>query len=515
MTTRMLQICAKNAAQASMRRRSGEDKVARKKKIMDSMHAKELARKHARARKIRHDRINGEVKDQDLAAFLKRVKLNNQANIGNPNRLKRVNHYPDPRNRYEKKAAKKKFKEEMKDAVKSAKHSLPTHKVASDVPESNYYVMKKEGVKTNEWAMLNMFSAEKSEIEAKKKEAARRKHAIEIQKYLRKQEEDKYAERKKEQEDKKYWLNYEKEQKKKWVQEQKKVKMESLKKHQLIQVERKKQLEETKRRTDAARRQKHREEMEIVRRQKKAIEDEKEEKRRDILRKQKQLEIVKKENAQILIMREKQKKQMWEEEARIDAQWKEILDKQERAREKRLADLYARQHKLVAIGKKTQNNEAAELAAEEARNKRHRDAEAKRRDDKEKAAIAKKERMKREMMASIDNAIIRKREEQETLMKKNREIGIKMNKIAAAKLKLQDEEVKKRLRNKKIYRRDLIRQISEDNARKAKARAAMDEVERNINASFIQEVKSSYEKTGRWMKMPKAKTNYKLSQVPL
>ena len=123
--------------------------------------------------------------------------------------------------------------------------------------------------------------------------------------------------------------------------------------------------------------------------------------------------------------------------------------------------------------------------------------------------------MKREMMASIDNAIIRKREEQETLMKKNREIGIKMNKIAAAKLKLQDEEVKKRLRNKKIYRRDLIRQISEDNARKAKARAAMDEVERNINASFIQEVKSQYEKEGRWMTMPKAKTNYKLSQVPL
>ena len=165
----------------------------------------------------------------------------------------------------------------MKDAVKSAKHSLPTHKVASDVPESNYYVMKKEGGKQTS-GLLNMFSAEKSEIEAKKKEAARRKHAIEIQKYLRKQEEDKYAERKKEQEEKKYWLNYEKEQKKKWVQEQKKVKMESLKKHQLIQVERKKQLEETKRRTDAARRQKHREEMEIVRRQKKAIEDEKEEK---------------------------------------------------------------------------------------------------------------------------------------------------------------------------------------------------------------------------------------------
>ena len=99
-------------------------------------------------------------------------------------------------------------------------------------------------------------------------------------------------------------------------------------------------------------------------------------------------------------------------------------------------------------------------------------------------------------MASIDNAIIRKREEQEALMKKDREFGIKMNKIASAKLKLQDEEVKKRLKNKKIYRRDLIRQISEDNARKAKARAAMDEVERNINASFIQEVKSNMRRQG-------------------
>ena len=43
----------------------------------------------------------------------------------------------------------------------------------------------------------------------------------------------------------------------------------------------------------------------------------------------------------------------------------------------------------------------------------------------------------------------------------------------------------------------------------------MDEVEREINNSFIQQVKTEYEKKGRWMTMPKAKTNYKLSQVPL
>ena len=513
----MLQIYAKNAAQASRKRASGEDKVARKKKIMNDMHAKALARKHARARKIRHDRIHGNDhgKDQNLTEFLKRVKITNKASIGNPNRLKRIDHYPDPRNKYEKKKSKKKFQHEMKEAIKSAKTSLPTQKIVSDVPESNFYVKRKEGAKTNEWAMLNMFSAEKSEIDAKKKEAARRKHAKGIESYLKKQEESKYAERIKANEDKKYWLEYEKVQKKKWIKEQKEIKRRSLRQHQLIQQERKKQLEETKRRTDAARKQKHFEEMRIVKRQKKALEDEKEEKRRDMLRKEKELEIVKKENAQILIMRENQKKKMWEEEARIDAQWKEILDKQERAREKRLDDLYARQHKLTAIGQATQNNEAAIFAAEEARNKRHREAEQKRVDDKEKAAIAKKEKMKRDMMASIDAAIIRKREEEEALRKKDREFVIKMNKIASEKLKLQDNDVKRRLQNKKQYRRDLIRQISEDNARKAEARAAMDEVEREINNSFIQQVKTEYEKKGRWMTMPKAKTNYKLSQVPL
>ena len=61
---------------------------------MDSMHAKNSQENMLAPEKSRHDRMNGEVKDQDLAAFLKRVKLNNQANIGNPNRLKRVNHYP-------------------------------------------------------------------------------------------------------------------------------------------------------------------------------------------------------------------------------------------------------------------------------------------------------------------------------------------------------------------------------------------------------------------------------------
>ena len=57
----------------------------------------------------------------------------------------------------------------MKDAVKSAKHSLPTHKVASDVPESNYYVMKKEGRENKRVGYADMFSAEKSEMKLRKR----------------------------------------------------------------------------------------------------------------------------------------------------------------------------------------------------------------------------------------------------------------------------------------------------------------------------------------------------------
>ena len=132
----------------------------------------------------------------------------------------------------------------------------------------------------------------------------------------------------------------------------------------------------------------------------------------------------------------------------------------------------------LRLERKRRTMKQLSLPLKKARNKRHRDAEAKRRDDQREGCGAKKERMKREMMASIDTTQLSENGKNRKPDEKN-EIGIKMNKIAAAKLKLQDEEVKKRLRNKKIYRRDLIRQISEDNARKAKARAAMDEVERN------------------------------------
>ena len=82
-------------------------------------------------------------------------------------------------------------------------------------------------------------------------------------------------------------------------------------------------------------------------------------------------------------------------------------------------------------------------------------------------------------------------------------------------LKSHDTEIEERLEAKARYRRELIRQIAEDNARKAKARADMDTVEQKINASLLKSVEDKFSAQNRWMKFPKAKVVGPLSQVPL
>ena len=68
----------------------------------------------------------------------------------------------------------KKFKEEMKDAVKSAKHSLPTHKVASDVPESIIMSKNRKAWKQTSGLCEHVFCWEKRNW-SQEKGAARRK----------------------------------------------------------------------------------------------------------------------------------------------------------------------------------------------------------------------------------------------------------------------------------------------------------------------------------------------------
>jgi hypothetical protein len=123
--------------------------------------------------------------------------------------------------------------------------------------------------------------------------------------------------------------------------------------------------------------------------------------------------------------------------------------------------------------------------------------------------------MKEEMMKSIDAAILRKKEEEEAHRQSDLKMGLKMNSIAREKLKSHDTEIEERLEAKARYRRELIRQIAEDNARKAKARAAMDTVEQKINASLLKSVEDKFSAQNRWMKFPKAKVVGPLSQVPL
>eukprot|EP00945_MAST-04E_sp_MAST-4E-sp1_P003695 g3695.t1 len=524
MTTRMLDNWAKRSANAAARRKSGSAELERKKRKQQALERKRLAQRK-QVVKVRRGQCHQNSNNSELQAFLKRVNISNKHKLGKSGKLKRVNRHPDPRNKQDRQEARERYNKLLEQNVegsnapsqtRSRQQATPTAILTGkEAPESNFYVKRKEGSKTNEWAMLGIYQAEKSGVDATSKERKRRVEAQKVEAYLKRQEQSKYVEMKKEQEDKAYWLKYERAQKKNWLKEQKLVKQNNLEKHRVIQVERNKQLEHQKRRLQAERARRHKEEMQIVNRQKREVEREKLEKMKVIKQKEKELEVIKNENALIQIQREKQKQEMWAEEARIDAQWTEILDKQERAREKRLQDLYDRQHKLVAIGQQTQNNVAADLAKEAARIKRHQDAQIRRENEKalQKEQMAKQRKI--EMMKSIDGAVARKRQEEETQRRKDLEFGIKMNKIAKEKLDAQDAKFSLRLKAKEDYRRDLVRQIAGDNARKAEARAAMDVIERQINTSLIRTVKDKFERENRWMKMPKSNANIKLSQIPL
>jgi hypothetical protein len=521
MTSRMLDNWARRSATAAAKRSAGEEIVQRKRNAVNKGRQREL---NLKMQHVQQQRAAKMAPSSDLGIFLKKVNLRNKRSLSRTGGLTRVNHYPDPRGKGEKKEARNKYKTDLAIAKAEQKQnplsqgatsSRLLHKNTAEAPESNFYVMRKEGAKTNEWAMLGIYQAEESEVDATKKDRSRRLEAKKVESYLRQQEETRKKEFEKQHADKAYWLQYELDQKAKWLQEQKKAKRESLKRNKIIQEERSKQLKEQKLRVENERKQRHAEEMKIVNRQKRELERMKEEKLKIHLQKQKDLEKVKKENALILKQREQQKKDQWAEDARIDAQWKEIIDKQERDRENRLKDMYARQHKLVAIGQQTQNNVAEEMAREEARIRRHQLAEEKRVEEKAKRALRKSKQMKEEMMKSIDAAILRKKEEEEAHRQSDLKMGLKMNSIAREKLKSHDTEIEERLEAKARYRRELIRQIAEDNARKAKARAAMDTVEQKINASLLKSVEDKFSAQNRWMKFPKAKVVGPLSQVPL
>jgi len=114
---------------------------------------------------------------------------------------------------------------------------------------------------------------------------------------------------------------------------------------------------------------------------------------------------VKVENERVLKEKQKLKEDKWAEEARLDAEWKEILDKQERARGERLAEIKKKQQGLETIGLQAQQSMAEQLAADEARAKRHQLELQRKEHEKAAAVIAKKEKMKNDMMKSIDEAI--------------------------------------------------------------------------------------------------------------
>ena len=129
------------------------------------------------------------------------------------------------------------------------------------------------------------------------------------------------------------------------------------------------------------------------------------EKRARIIEQQAALDRVKEENLVTLAKKEAAKKKQWEEDARLDAQWKEILDKQEKDRADRLEELYRKQQGLVKIGQIAAETNANNDAEIEARIKRHQDELAAKEDAKAAARAARAKKMKVDMLKSINEAI--------------------------------------------------------------------------------------------------------------
>merc|ERR1711991_449979 len=114
--------------------------------------------------------------------------------------------------------------------------------------------------------------------------------------------------------------------------------------------------------------------------------------------------------------------------------------------------------------------------------------------------------MKRSIDAAVDRKARQKREAAERELRLARE----RNKIALEKLKLDDQKFLERKRRDKVYRHGLAIQAHEDNVRKSVEKAAMDDVERQINQRMLDTVKDHYTKKGVWGKKNEP-VNYRLS----
>ena len=421
----MIARLAKQAASSSSKRISGDSEYEKKRQLKQKADEKLIARRRARVHAARNSLSSPETDASKLLRHAHQygaaVSKMNREKIGNPNKIKRMNRYPNP----EPKRRQKKSLIEFQDnkGGRRSRGSNGSHK--GQESRSSNHAAAGEGEGEGEgkdkeknagdasqqgWGVMYRYQAAKLQ---KENEAGKRKEMKtrrEMKEYLDKQVTRKGEYFVNKREETIHWKLKNTNDHAEWKQSIKSDKRRMLEKNLEIKKAREvqlKELEDRRMKERIALKEEDDQMMSRQRREKKraAREKVKQRKEQDLA-----LERVKIENQRVLGEKAKLVDAKWAEEAALDKQWKEILDKQERTRGARLEELKKKQESLYTIGLAQGSKMADLLAADEARAKRHQSALKNKEDEKAAAVEAKKKKMKQDMLTSLHEACALKEE---------------------------------------------------------------------------------------------------------
>ena len=406
----MLARMGKVAALSSSTRHRSDGEYNRKRQLRQQTDQQMMARRKARVQAARSSLGSPE---SDASRLLRHahqyghaVSKMNRARIGKPNTIKRINRYPNPEPRRKSEKSLMVFEEGGQRKTGNKSNGSQPNPGPGQGPEDHQdgsVDPSKAG-----WGVMYRYQAIKLEKEAQQDKVQARIVRNELKAYLDDQVKRKESYFVNKEEERVFWRTKNKRDHKDWKQSTKKIQQEYLAKNLDIKKARQVQLDELN-----ARRMKEKillkeEDDTMLVRQKR----EKKRAARDKIKKLKQQEIaiarVKVENEKAQAHKAKLIQDKWAYEAKLDKEYKEILDKQERKRGELVAEIKRKQDGLETIGLEAGATMAEQLAQDAARAKRDQLELRKREDVKAAAVIAKKTRMKNEMIKSIDEAILLK-----------------------------------------------------------------------------------------------------------
>ena len=459
----MLNNWAKRSANAASIRAAGDAEYARKRIARERTNKLADVRRRARVQAARSTlRASGEQQTilRHAHQYGAAVSKMNRAKLGKPNRMRKINRFPNPvplRKREEMKREKiKKIRKsgqsksegrlggpESSGVVNRASASLSIEREVERLEKAKQLKLAQDQQANNGWGMMSKYAAARLESEKKAERDRQNMSRTEMKAYLDAQVAKKQKYFSDHAAEQKFWLKKNNEDTEQWRMEQKRTKEKLLAKNLEIKRAREVQLNELERRRRQQALILKKEDERMMARQRREKARVAREKKAKIIAQQAALERVKQENMVTLAKKEAAKKLQWDEEARLDAQWKEILDKQEREREARLAEMHRKQQGLVAIGQKAAESNANNDAELEARIQRHRQELARKEDAKAAARVAKAKKMKDEMLSSIKEAINLKEEMQRKRAKQDAEFARRFISESNQALNEADDEVEK------------------------------------------------------------------------